>query len=168
MVKVTGRTHDPAHLDYISRNGQLELETQDGAIVAGRDGVKDLASNWAAEQLSDRRTRLGAPFSHSVVLSMPAGTDPVALRDAVRAFAVVVFASEHEYAFTLHTDTPRPHVQLSISSRGHDGKRLNPRKADLELWRQVFAEKLRERGVAAEATPRRARRHPQVRADSCS
>ena len=161
MVKVTGRTGDPghlrAHLDYISRNGQLELETPDGAVIAGRAGVKDLAEDWAAEQLADRRTRRSAQFSHSVVLSMPAGTDPVALRDAARAFAVDMFAGRHDYVFTLHTDTPRPHVHLSICSRGHSGERLNPRKADLELWRQVFAEKLRERGVEVEATPRRAR-----------
>jgi hypothetical protein len=169
MVKVTGRTGDPAHLrahlDYISRNGALPLETQDGAVIAGRAGVKNLAADWAAEQLADRRTRAGAPFSHSVVLSMPAGTDPIALRDAARAFAVEVFTrghgdgftGGHDYVFTLHTDTPRPHVHLSICSRGHDGQRLNPRKADLELWRQVFAEKLRERGINAEATPRRAR-----------
>lgn len=161
VVKVTGRTGDPAHLrahlDYISRNGAQELETQDRALIFGRAGVKDLAADWASEQLADRRTRAGAPFSHSVVLSMPAGTDPVALRDAARAFAVDVFAGGHDYVFTLHTDTPRPHVHLSICSRGHAGQRLNPRKADLELWRQVFAEKLRERGVEAEATPRRAR-----------
>lgn len=169
MVKVTGRTGDPAHLrahlDYISRNGALELETQDGALVAGRAEVKALAADWAAEQLADRRTRAGAPFSHSLVLSMPAGTDPVALRDAARAFAENVFTrghgdpsrGGHDYVFTLHTDTPRPHVHLSICSRGHEGQRLNPRKADLELWRQAFAEKLRERGVEAEATPRRAR-----------
>ena len=46
---------------------------------------------------------------------------------------------------------------LSICSRGDAGQRLNPKKADLEQWRQVFAEKLRERGVEADATSRRAR-----------
>lgn len=161
MVKVTGRTRDPghlrAHLDYISRNGELELEARDGALVVGRAEVHELASAWAVEQLADRRTRADAPFSHSVVLSMPAGTNPIALRDAARAFAMDVFAGGHDYVFTLHTDTPRPHVHLSICSRGDAGHRLNPKKADLERWRQVFAEKLRERGVDAEATPRRAR-----------
>lgn len=161
MVKVTGRTRDPghlrAHLDYISRNGQLELETPDGAVIAGRAGVRDLAEGWSAEQLADLRTRSGAPFSHSLVLSMPAGTDPVALRDAARAFAADMFAGRHDYVFTLHTDTPRPHVHLSVCTRGHQGQRLNPRKADLDLWRQVFAQALRDRGVEAEATPRRAR-----------
>jgi hypothetical protein len=31
-------------------------------------------------------------------------------------------------------------------------KRLNPRKADLQRWRETFAEKLRSYGVEAEAT----------------
>src|SRR6185503_11619146 len=77
--------------------------------------------------------------------------------DAVRSFAADLFAGRHDYVFTLHTDTPRPHVHLSICSRGHMGERLNPKKADLELWRQIFAQALRDRGVEAEATPRRAR-----------
>lgn len=38
-----------------------------------------------------------------------------------------------------------------------DGKRINPRKADLQHWREVFAEKVREQGYEAEATPRRTR-----------
>ena len=161
MVKLTGRTRDPAHLkahlDYISRNGELELETQDGAVISGRAEVMELAADWSAEQLADRRTRAEAPFSHSVILSMPAGADPIVLRDAARAFAADMFAGRHDYVFTLHTDTPRPHVHLAISSRGHTGERLNPKKADLELWRQTFAQALRDRGVEAEATPRRAR-----------
>jgi type IV secretory pathway VirD2 relaxase len=161
MVKVTGRTRDPAHLrahlDYISRNGELQLEDQDGAVVAGRGGVRELATDWSALQLADSSTRTTAPFSRSIVLSMPAGTDPVVLRDAARAFAADMFAGQHAYVFTLHTDTARPHVHLSICSRGYMGERLNPKKADLELWRQSFAQRLRERGVEAEATPRRAR-----------
>lgn len=58
---------------------------------------------------------------------------------------------------TLHTDTPRPHVHLSICARGYAGERLNPKKADLEFWRQAFAQALRDRGVEVEATPRRTR-----------
>ena len=161
MVKVTGRTADAAHLrahlDYVSRNGGLDLEDQDGAMVVGRAEVAELAKDWSALQLADPNTRARAPFSHSVVLSMPAGTNPALLRDAARAFAADMFAGRHDYVFTLHTDTPRPHVHLSICSRGRMGERLNPKKADLETWRQAFAQRLRDRGVEAEATPRRAR-----------
>jgi len=161
MVKVTGRTRDVAHLrahlDYISRNGELELEGADGALIVGRRDVADLADDWGAAALADKPRRKDSPLSHSVILSMPAGTNDIAVRDAARSFAADMFAGRHDYVFTLHTDTPRPHVHLTICSRGHAGERLNPKKADLELWRQTFAQALRDRGVEAEATPRRAR-----------
>lgn len=161
MVKVTGRTRDPgalrAHLDYISRNGQLDMEDRDGAVLAGRAEVKDLADGWSAAALADSQRRANAPLSLSLMLSMPAGTDAAKVRDAARAFAADVFASEHDYVFALHTDAPHPHVHMAVCSRGDLGSRLNPKKADLEHWRQVFAQKLRDRGVEAEATPRRAR-----------
>lgn len=167
MVKVTGRTRDPghlrAHLDYISRNGDLELEGVDGALVMGRREVADLAEDWATEAMADSRRRTDSPISLSVVLSMPAGTHEIALRDAARSFAADMFAGRHDYVLTLHTDTPRPHVHLAICSRGHASERLNPKKADLELWRQTSAQALRDRGVEAEATPRR---DPQGRADT--
>jgi type IV secretory pathway VirD2 relaxase len=46
---------------------------------------------------------------------------------------------------------------VTVCCRGDGGARLNPKKADLEAWRQGFARALRDRGVMAEATPRRAR-----------
>lgn len=161
MVKVTGRTRDPghlrAHLDYISRNGELEMEDRDGAVVSGRPAVKELAEDWSAAALADSRRRANTPFSVSVVLSMPANTDPTTVRDAARAFAREVFADRFDYVFALHTDAEHPHVHLAVPALGYQGERLNPKKADLETWRQIFAQALRERGVQAEATPRRAR-----------
>ncbi|MBS0412692.1 MAG: relaxase/mobilization nuclease domain-containing protein, partial [Proteobacteria bacterium] len=161
MVKVTGRTRDAGHLyahfEYIARNGQLELEGSAGEIMVGRQALADLADTWAACDQFDSRRRTNSPVSLSVVLSMPAGTDAAALYDAARAFAADTLAGRHDYVFTLHTDTPRPHVHLSIHARGHAGERLNPKKADLDAWRRAFAQALRDRGVEAEATPRRAR-----------
>lgn len=161
MVKVTGRTRDPAHvaahLSYITRNGELEAEDQDGLRLAGREDVLDLAEDWSAMQMADSRRRSSSRFSVGLILSMPAGTDPLRLRDAARQFARESFAETFDYVFVLHTDTANPHVHLSVRALGRDGSRLNPRKADLEVWRQRFAESLREHGVDAEATPRRSR-----------
>ncbi|HEX5776208.1 MAG TPA: relaxase/mobilization nuclease domain-containing protein, partial [Caulobacteraceae bacterium] len=161
MVKITGRTRDAehllAHLNYISRKGQLALEGPDGQLVFGRQEVAELAEGWAIAAAADSRRRGNSPMSLSIVLSMPAGTNEVALRDAARAFADTTFGDRHDYALTLHTDTPRPHVHLSVCSRGCNGERLNPKKTDLAAWRDAFARALRDRGVEAEATPRRAR-----------
>jgi type IV secretory pathway VirD2 relaxase len=161
MVKVTGRTRDPAHLkahlDYISRNGDLMLEGPEGWPVAGRAELRELAEDWSAMAQADSRRRANTPFSLSLVLSMPAGTDSYAVRDAGRAFARAAFGDRFDYVFALHTDEPHPHVHVTVRCFGYSGERLNPKKADLEAWRQGFAAALRERGVEAEATPRRAR-----------
>lgn len=161
MVKVTGRTRDPAHLaahlSYITRNGQLAAEDRDGMPIEGRAEVLELARAWSAEALMDSRRRTDSPLSVAMILSMPAGTDAIRLRDAARAFARETFADRFEYVLAPHTDTPHPHVHMTVNALGSDGARLGPKKADLEAWRQVFARCLRERGIAAEATPRRAR-----------
>lgn len=161
MVKITGRTRDGGHLlrhlDYISRNGKLALEGPDGERLEGRAAVQTLAEDWTAELSVDPRQRRDSPVSLSIVLSMPAGTDPFRVRDAASAFADQSFGDRHPYVFALHTDDRHPHVHLTVRALGRDGERLNPRKADLQVWRDRFAGALRARGVEAEATPRRAR-----------
>ncbi|WP_421937311.1 relaxase/mobilization nuclease domain-containing protein [Phenylobacterium sp.] len=161
MVKVTGRTRDPghlaAHLSYITRNGDLAAEGRDGWLIDGRRDVLDLAADWSAASAMDRRRRSNSPESLSIILSMPEGTDAMALTGAARAFAAETFAERFDYLFVLHTDVGHPHVHLTVRALGEDGSRLSPKKGDLAAWRQDFARALRERGIAAEATPRRAR-----------
>ncbi|MBJ7483491.1 relaxase/mobilization nuclease domain-containing protein [Brevundimonas sp.] len=161
MVKITGRTKDgghlAAHLAYISRNSALPLEGPDGERLETRETVRSLAADWMAELEADPRRRKDASVSLSIVLSMPPGTDPFRMHDASRAFATRTFGETHPYVFAFHTDERHPHVHLTVRTLGHDGRKLNPRKADLEQWRQIFAAVLRDRGVEAEATPRRAR-----------
>jgi type IV secretory pathway VirD2 relaxase len=158
MVKITGKTRDGghlrAHLAYISREGALPLEGRDGEIYSDLREVQELGADWAAEDL---RKRDDATLSVSIVLSMPPGTSIVGTRDAARAFAEEVFGERFDYVFALHTDAGHPHVHLAVRSLGENGVRLNPRKADLDHWRQTFARQLRARGIEAEATPRRAR-----------
>lgn len=159
LVKITGRTrgadHARAHLNYISRDGVLPLEGRDGERLEGLAAIAERAGDWAADD--DSRKRADASVSISIVLSMPAGTPAVQLRDAARAFAEEQFSVRHDYVFALHTDADHPHVHLAVRTLGEGGVRLNPRKADLDAWRQSFARHLRARDIAAEATPRRAR-----------
>jgi hypothetical protein len=161
MVKITGKTktvaHLKSHLDYITRNGELAAETETGAVMGGRQGLRDLQSRWADDAELDRSRRKSGPLSHNIVFSMPPGTDPEAVKDAVRAFAIETFGERHDFVFVQHLDDEHPHVHLTVRSLGYDGQRLNPRKGDLATWREQFAEELRLRGVDAEATPRRVR-----------
>ena len=65
--------------------------------------------------------------------------------------------ADHKYVMVLHDHQANPHVHLSVRAESRHGKRLSPRKADLSLWRQVFAENLRGWGVEAEASTRAVR-----------
>ena len=160
MVKITGRTkgvaHLCSHLAYITRNGDLAAETETGVVMEGREGLRDLQDRWSEDVALDER-RANRTLSVNVILSMPPGTDGMKVRDAVRAFAIDTFEGRHDYAFVLHQDDAHPHVHVTVRAAGYDGRRLNPRKADLHHWREQFAQELRSRGVTAEATPRRTR-----------
>ena len=96
----------------------------------------------------------------NIVLSMPAGTPPQKVLQAVKKFAREEFAHQHRYAMALHAEEKgkhgmHPHVHLVVKAEHeYDGSRLNPRKADLQRWREQFAEYLTELGVAATATRR--------------
>ncbi|MBM3652647.1 MAG: type VI secretion protein [Alphaproteobacteria bacterium] len=161
MVKITGRTksveHLKSHLDYITRNGDLAGETEQGALLSGRVGLKDLQQRWADDAALDNFRRRDGSLSVNVILSMPAGTDEVAVKDAARAFAIETFGGNHDFVFVQHLEDKHPHVHLTVRSLGYNGRRLNPRKADLQVWRERFAGELRLRGIEAEATPRRTR-----------
>lgn len=156
MVKISGTGKGAkslrAHLDYISRNGKVALEDQYGDKIEG-PSVRDVVTEWAwggipiAAESTKRE-------SFNIVLSMPPGTDRAAVTNAAREFAKGEFAENHSYVFATHEDEAHPHVHLCVKAMGRDGTRLNPRKADLQHWRELFAEKLRDNGIEANATRR--------------
>ncbi len=168
MVKITGggrgMTAIQAHMRYISRQGKeivggrgetLEMEDELGRKLKGKDAIKELAEDWrlAGTYINDDSRRKEA---FNIILSMPEGTPPEAVLRAARRFAHETFDG-HKFVFVLHTDTKSPHVHLAVRAERCDGVRLNPRKADLQRWRERFASRLQEQGVNALATPARAR-----------
>jgi hypothetical protein len=169
VVKVSGGAKSLrgalAHVCYIDRHGQLEIESDQGEHIGGEDAAHQLLADWDldvadAEARSPYRGSSGRKPSkivHNVVLSMPAGTSRQKLLAASRDFAREEFALKHRYAMVLHTDQDHPHVHLVIKAMGEEGGRLNIRKATLRQWRLEFARHLRAHGVAANATERAAR-----------
>jgi hypothetical protein len=154
MVKVTGGGRGmkaiAAHFRYISKNGRLDIEDEHGEKMRGKDVLGELADDWRfggtlIDDVSPRRE------AFNIMLSMPRGTYPLAVQRAAREFARVELAN-HKYVMVLHDHQANPHVHISVRVESRDGKRLNPRKADLQRWRETFAERLRGWGIDAEAT----------------
>src|SRR6476661_533816 len=127
MVKITGRTkgvaHLKSHLAYITRNGELDAETEQGAAMTGRVGLKDLQQRWADDAgLDDKRRRDGS-LSINIILSMPAGTDAIAVKDSARAVAIETRGYQHYYVYGQHRHDKHPHFHLTVRSVAHDGSR---------------------------------------------
>jgi hypothetical protein len=184
MVKVltrgaTSMAQVARHVEYIGRKGDVELETDDGRRLTGDDVGRELVEDWdldLPEGDSAERAARGnskqARLVHKLIFSMPPGTDPKKVLHAVRDFAREEFGLIHRHAMALHTDEPHPHVHLLVKAVSEHGQRLNIRKDTLRRWRAAFAEQLRARGVAANATERpvrgqsrKALKDPVYRAD---
>jgi hypothetical protein len=159
-LKAVGR-----HLTYLSRDGDLEIETDDGCHLSGEGFEQELLEDWDLDLEEARRTRKLGPrpgiarpkLVHKIVLSMPAGTPADGLLRAARTFARETFGAKHRYAMVLHTDEPHPHVHMVVKAVSEEGVRLNIRKATLREWRREFARLLRAQGISANATDRAVR-----------
>jgi len=180
LVKISGGGRDAdgvqAHFEYIDRHGKLEIETDHGEILQGKQAGTELINDWALDYgevpgAPHSRGKVGADGERkkprqafNIVLSMPAGTPPAKVLQAVKTFAREEFAHQHRYAMALHADMKdtqgrihgkNPHVHLVVKAEHeYGGKRLNPRKADLQRWREQFALHLNDLGVSATATRR--------------
>jgi hypothetical protein len=176
LVKISGGGRDAdgvqAHFEYIDRHGKLDIETDHGEALHGKAAATEIINDWALDYgavpgAPHSRGKVGADGKRrqprqafNIVLSMPAGTPPQKVLQAVKKFAREEFAHQHRYAMALHAEEKgkhgmHPHVHLVVKAE-HEfgGPRLNPRKADLQRWRERFADYLSELGVAATATRR--------------
>jgi hypothetical protein len=172
FIKITGHKTSAAqlkaHIDYITREGNIQMEDERGEIFSGADRDK-MATEWVYDferrkkdvtlysinksgSSKSRRNRVAAAF----VFSSPEGTNTDALLDSVREFAKKNF-SGHRYAFVAHTPetevvakkvTPNPHVHLVIEniSPGVE-KALETNPEILRNWRRDYADISIQHGI---------------------
>ena len=87
MVKVTGGGRDTgtaqAHINYIDRQGQLDVLTDEGETLTGKEVSRFLVEDWKLDSIIHKRHRPAplpgekdkrAKLVHNIVLSMPLGT----------------------------------------------------------------------------------------------
>ncbi len=166
MVKVTGGGTKTgavvAHFAYISRKGKLEIETDAGERIDGKDAQRAYLAGWHLELSAgqyrgphdQRENARKTKLVHNIVLSMPAPTPPEKVLAAARVFAREKFGVRHRYAMVLHTDQAHPHVHLVVKAEDLHGRRLHIGKPMLREWREDFARLMREQGIAANVTHR--------------
>jgi hypothetical protein len=177
MVKITGSSSDmkglASSLDYVARGGkykkkgekELEVENENGDVFVGVDGRELLRREWSlgGPPIPDNTIVAGVIDGKKpprevlkIIYSMPADVGREAVSAAAKAAVAETFKN-HQWVIAHHADTDNQHTHLLVKMVDMDGKRMNPRKGDLENWRKVFARELNARGVEAVATRRRVR-----------
>ncbi len=156
MVKISGSSKGAdkaqAHVNYIGRKGDVEIEDEQGIKYKG-DEQKKLLKSWEAMGMHDKAETGTRKEAFHIVFSMPNGTNPDGLKTAVKNLVDEEFAG-HKYFMAQHLDTDSPHCHVLVSATDDRGARLNPRKADLHNYRVNFVAKLAEQGIEATATRR--------------
>jgi len=154
MVKVSGGGRGmgaiKAHMAYISKRGALEIEDQEGNRYKGSETIDQLAREWrhAGTHIPEKVTAAKLSTSSCRCLVEPrrwlSGRQPEKwCGESSRGI---------DSRMVLHEHQENPHVHVVVRAERDDGRRLNPRKADLYRWRERFATALRAYGIEACAT----------------
>ena len=129
-----------------------QVRHANGEPVPGvRNSTKAAASvyeQWRP-QFSGRERR----NAYHLLFSARAGTDANAVMAAARA-VLEERAPGYKFVLAHHKDTKHVHIHAMVQARSADGERLKFYKPDLAAWREAFAEKARENGIAMVATRR--------------
>lgn len=162
--------HMMAAADYISRHGMIDLEDENGEFLT-HDELESRIEDWCKSQNTpyEEDGKKRAAEARRLVISCPKGTDPEAVKKAVRELAKECFANEdYRYLFAIHNrskempnEPDHPHVHLLIKAINSRGKRLNLRKEDLRYLRERFAVIAKKYGIDMNATTRAQRGHTQ-------
>ncbi|TIR16185.1 MAG: hypothetical protein E5X33_29820 [Mesorhizobium sp.] len=128
-----------------------QVRQANGEPVSSKQPTKAAAAiyeEWRP-QLSGRERR----NAYHLLFSARAGTDAQAILAAARA-VLEERAPGHKFVLAHHAETKHVHIHAMVQARSTDGERLSFYKADLHAWREAYAEKAREHGVAMVATRR--------------
>ncbi|MER9558155.1 relaxase/mobilization nuclease domain-containing protein [Mesorhizobium sp. M0323] len=120
-------------------------------VLGAKNSTKAAASvyeQWRP-QFSGRERR----NAYHLLFSARAGTDANAVMAAARA-VLEERAPGYKFVLAHHNDTKHVHIHAMVQARSADGERLKFYKPDLVAWRETFAEKARENGIAMVATRR--------------
>ncbi|HDZ5011395.1 TPA: relaxase/mobilization nuclease domain-containing protein [Campylobacter jejuni] len=165
VVKITSGSKNfqalSKHLDYISRKGNVELITSDFDRYVGEDEileVKRIFKNEGApvplykEGAKEKRHTINMVFS----MKEHSTTPKEKLQQAVITTLKRMYP-DNFFAVAFHNDTDNPHCHVCLKVADKNGKRINPKKADLANLRAEFAKALNELGVEAKATNKKQR-----------
>ncbi len=162
VLKITRYGHGGAkildHIHYVRRHGKLALEDENGQRIEDVRELRRRVRLWT-EQAGATMAEPGAEITRKrrvtahFILDAGEHADRDALRKSVREFLAERFGKEgHEYLFARHDDTKQPHVHVVLNMMDGQGRRLHTSVAEVQHWREQFAEVARANGIEVDAS----------------
>ena len=166
VVKLTGASNNyqqwKKHFDYNIKKFDYTLFEDMNTIYKGVEDMKFFEQyfndhgtsipNQSEIKGKGKREVLQFAFSMKHLETTP----PDKLMEAVIKTVKEKYPNNASY-FVYHSDTDNPHIHCDIKVAGADGKRIDPRKADLLNLRKKFAKNLNDLGIEAYATTKKER-----------
>ncbi|HHW7568676.1 TPA: MobP1 family relaxase [Mannheimia haemolytica] len=161
MIKITSKSKNlkslKNHLDYISRNGDIPIEDEQGLVYFGKEDIRNLRDNFRDNGVKiKKKGELKREVSQTInmVFSMRSHKDvsPKKLKKSVHATLKKLYP-DHMYSLAYHGDTDNPHCHVVLKVADGLNNRLNLNLYDLQQMRNKFAHYLRSLSVEAKATP---------------
>lgn len=160
LVKITSNSKSfeglKKHIDYISRNGKLELIDSEMMIFKGNIENKDCLDNYQnlgnpipveKEIIKTKRETYNIVFSMKDFKNCP----PEKLKSAAYKTIKTLYPNNY-FVLALHTDTDNPHCHICLKVSNNYFKKLDIKKSDLFRMRENFASNLKELNIDASAT----------------
>lgn len=160
LVKITSNAKTfenlKKHINYISRDGALELLDSEMMSFKGKNENKECLESYQniGEPLPKENDVLKTKReTYNIVFSMKNFKDCPPDKLKYAAFKTIkTLYPDNYFALALHTDTDNPHCHICLKVSNEYYKRLDIKKADLMKMRHFFAQNLNELGIEASAT----------------
>lgn len=161
IVKITGNDGTfeklKSHIRYITRNGEIGVYTSFGEMISGKENLKEIWNSFnqdgyripSEKELFTNCQKEKRETLH-LVFSMKDYTN--ASMEQIRLAAMETIHQKYPnnyFVIAMHNDTAHPHCHLVLKARDIFGKRINPRKKDLDDLRKTFVLELNKLGVEA-------------------
>ena len=122
-------------VDYISRDGDLALATETGALIQSSEDRADLIDTWLGDLPSRKNGRMAA----HMIVSAPKGASARNAAAAAAEWGQVNLSEDYHYVQVTHTDEEHPHTHF-IVARKEDGPALRFSREDIAAFRDSWAE----------------------------
>lgn len=161
IVKITGNDGTfeklKSHIRYITRNGEIGVYTSYDEMIIGKENLKEIWDSFnqdgyripTEKELFTNCQKEKRETLH-IVFSMKDYTNASMVQIRLAAMETIQQKYPNNYfVLAMHNDTAHPHCHLILKTRDTFGKRIDPKKKDLDDLRKGFVLELNKLGVDA-------------------